>query len=566
MIEYTNGFLEEYYRQGSTGEIIIGQELLIELENLMRDLDSEKYIYDTSGADEMIDFIENCVKLTKSPFYGKPMKLLLFQKAYISALYGFKLQDGHDRFKKSIFMIARKNGKSELCSSLGLSKFILGNPGSDIVCSSNDDTQASILYDAIDLMRQMIDPTDQDTKRNQRFILNKINNTKIFKMSERTKNKEGRNIDDAFQDEAHELKTNNIPKAIEQSQSLKENPKFIILTTEGFVQDGYLDDELEKARSVIYQEDPDDIAANRLLPWLYTQDSEMEVWTGNRENRLWMKSNPTLGVVKKWEYMEEQVAIAKRSKADRIYVLCKDFNIKQNAAEAWLNLEDYNYDRTYDLEDFRGCYAIGAVDLSETTDLCAAKVMLMRPGDTTKYVVAHYFIPENKLLESDDAIGGAKYKEWAEAGLMTITEGADIDLAQVADWFYFLYRDYGIKLWKCGYDQRFAKDWINRMEYYGWSKAGGEDAELIMINQNAQTLSNAIKLAESDLKHQIINYNNHAVDQWCLGNAGVKVDERGQALIIKMEATKRIDGAVCLAILYEMYRRYRTEFKTIIEK
>lgn len=192
MIIKTNGFLEEYYEKTKKGEIIIGQELRMELDRLIDDMNGNEYDYDTTEADQRIDFIENCVKLTKSPFYGKPMKLLLFQKAFISALYGFKMPEGNRRFKKAIYLIARKNGKSELCSALGLAEFILGNDGSDIVCSSNDDTQASILYDAIDLMRQMIDPKDLDTKRNQRFILNKVSNTKIFKMSERTRNKEGR--------------------------------------------------------------------------------------------------------------------------------------------------------------------------------------------------------------------------------------------------------------------------------------------------------------------------------------------------------------------------------------
>lgn len=148
-------------------------------------------------------------------------------------------------------------------------------------------------------MRQLYDPKDFDTKRNQRFILNKATNTKIFKMSDRTKNKEGRNIDFAIVDETHEMKENIIGKSIEQSQSLKDNPKFINITTEGFIVDGYLDDELKKARRVIAKED-DGVAAERLLPWLYTQDSEQEVWDGNRKNRLWEKSNPTLGIVKKW--------------------------------------------------------------------------------------------------------------------------------------------------------------------------------------------------------------------------------------------------------------------------
>ena len=561
-----NSYLLEYRTKAETGEIVIGQELWMELDNLAEDLKNDRYIFDRSDALLRMDFMENCVRLTKSPYYNKPMKLMLWQKALIEAFYSFKFaESGVDRFKKLLPLIARKNTKSELSSALAEAELIVGNAGADIVASSNDDAQASIVYDAIDTMRQLIDPKDQDTKRNQRFILNKVNNTKIFKLSDRTRNKEGRNIDFAIVDEAHEMKDNTIGKSIEQSQSLKENPKFIIITTEGFIIEGYLDDELIRARAVINKES-DDPASERLLPWLYTQDSVAEVWIGNRSNRLWMKSNPTLGIVKKWDYLEEQVGLARQSKADRIFVLSKDFNIKQNSAESWLNLEDYDYECKYDLEDFRGCYALGAVDLAETTDLVSAKVLIMKPGDPRKYVISHYFIPENKLVESDDKVAGANYKEWAEAGLMTITEGNDVDLAIVADWFYNLYTDHDIKLWKCGYDQRFSKDWLKRMDYYGWSKSNKEElSDVIIIQQNALTLTNAIKLTESDFKHKLIYYNNHAVDKWCFGNAGLKVDNNG-CLIVKTETKKRIDGAVCLVILYEMYRRYRTDYKTIVEK
>ena len=567
-----NSYLLEYRARAETGEILIGQELWQELDNLAEDMTNDRYVYDTDDALLRMDFMENCVRLTKSPYYNQPMILMLWQKALIEAFYSFKMAEESvnrgfwiDRFKKLLLLIARKNTKSETSSALATSELVVGNPGSDIVASSNDDAQASIVYDAIDTMRQLIDPRDRDTKRNQRFILNKTTNTKIFKLSDRTKNKEGRNIDFAIIDETHEMKTNVIGKSIEQSQSLKDNPKFINITTEGFVIDGYLDEELKKARSIINREDDEDPAGERMLPWLYTQDSEQEIWLGNRQNRLWMKSNPTLGVVKKWDYLEEQVATARKSKADRIFVLSKDFNIKQNAAEAWLNLEDYMYECRYDLRDFKGGFAIGAVDLAETTDLCAAKVLMMKPGDNNKYIHSHYFIPESKLEDSDDKQAGAHYKEWAQEGLLTVCEGNDIDLSVVADWFYSLYTLYGIRLWKCGYDQKFAKDWINRMSYYGWQKSGGDDAELIMILQNAQTLNNAIKLCEADFKHQLIHYNNNAMDKWNFGNAGIRVDEKG-CLLVKMETGKRIDGAVCLAILYEMYRRYRTDFKTLVEK
>ena len=559
-----NSYLLEYKARAECGEIVIGQELMMELERLEEDIKTHRYIFDRSDALLRMDFLEHCVRLTKSPFYNKPMILMLWQKAFIEAIYSFRMPNTLlRRFKKILLLIARKNGKSETCSGLGLSEFFLGNEGSDIVASSNDDAQASIIYDAIDTMRQLIDPNDVDTKRNQRYIINKVSNSKIFKLSDRTRNKEGRNIDVGFLDESHEMKDNVIAKSIEQSQSLKDEPLFFNLTTEGFVIDGYLDDELKKARAIINGED-DSQAGERILPWLYTQDSEMEVWNGNRSNRLWMKSNPTLGTVKKWEYLEEQVEIARKSKADRIFVLSKDFNIKQNSAEAWLNLEDYSYECGYDLNDFRNSFCLGGVDLSETTDMTATKIMLMKDGDSRKYILSHYFIPESKLMDSNDKNQGAKYKEWAQNGLLTITEGNDIDLSVVADWFYNLYRLYNIRLWKCGYDQRFAKDWINKMGFYGWDKTGGDDSDLIMINQNAQTLSNAVKLCEADFKHQLVHYNNNDVDKWCFGNAGIKVDDKNFALLVKMETGKRIDGAVCLAILYEMYRRYRTDFKSLI--
>ena len=567
MILYTNGYLEEYREAIRRGEIIAGLELITELDNLMRDMNDPRYIYDTRDADLRIDFMQNCIRLTKSPFYGKPMILMLWQKAFISAVFSFKMADKTyfdangvekyvDRFKKIILLIARKNTKSETCSGLTLTEAIVGNEGADLVCSSNDDLQASILYDAIDTMRLLIDPEQLDTGKNQRFIKINPTNSKIFKLSDRTKNKEGRNIDFAVIDEIHEMKTNVIIKSIEQSQSLKDNPKLIEITTDGFVVDGALDDELKTSRAIIHGED-DGASAERTLPWLYTQDSEQEIWA---DETSWYKSNPSLGTVKRWDYLREQIDKARKSKADRIFVLSKDFNIKQNAVQAWLNPEDFKYKAVFDVEDFRGALCLGAVDLSETTDMTSARILLMKPEDRTKYIYQHYWIPESKLSNADDKQAGAKYKDWAKDGLLTICEGNDIDLSLVADWFYSIYKDYGLRLYKCGYDVKFSKDFLRRMEEYGF--------ETEIIIQNKITLSNAMKLVESDLKAQYINYNENEIDAWCLSNAAMEMDNTGnvQAVKIAGQPGKRIDGAVTLIIVYEMYRRYRSEFKTMIER
>lgn len=538
----------------------------MELENLIDDLcHNDDYYYDRSDALLRMDFMENCIRLTKSPYYRMPMKLMLWQKAYIESLYSFKmardLKDRNiviDRFKRSLLLISRKNGKSELVSGLGDSELIVGNEGADLVCSSNDDAQASIVYDAIDTMRQLFDPDDLDTKRNQRFILNKVTNTKIFKLSDRTRNKEGRNIDWAILDEAHEMKDNTIAKSIEQSQSVKENPKLIIITTEGFVTDGFLDKELKLARAIIKGED-DSISAERYLPWLYTQDSEQEIF---QSPKTWHKSNPSLGIVKKESYLEEQVDLAKKSKADRIFVLSKDFNWKTNGVESWLNIEDYTYDAVFDIETMRGGFCIGHVDLAETTDLCCAKALVMKPNDPVKYILTRYFIPQTKLdPEYDDHNAGAKYKDWVKNGYIQVCEGNDLDLTLVADWFFKLAKENGITLYKCGYDQRFARDWLNRMEEYGWTKKY-DDVE--MIRQNAETLNNALLLVEADLKARLINYNENPVDRWCFKNSCLKVNDLRQALVIKTKNENKIDGTVTLISLYEMYRRHRSEYQKLI--
>lgn len=569
MVIYSNGYLEEYYKQVMDGTIIAGHEMKLELSKLMEEMQDDRYIYDTHDADLRIDFMEHCVKLTKSPFYGQPMKLMLWQKAFISALYGFKMADGDyalqndfankyrhyiDRFRKTILLIARKNTKSETCSGLALTELITGNDGSDIVCSSNDDNQANILYVAIDTMRLMIDPKQQDTWKNQQWIKCKINGSKVFKLSDRTRNKEGRNIDFAIVDEVHEMKDNTIIKSIEQSQSLKPNPKLILITTEGFVNGGFLDEELVKARKILNGED-DSISAERYLPWLYTQDSEQEVW---QDPSSWQKSNPTLGIVKRWDYLQEQVDAARKSKADRMFTLSKDFNFKVSNSEAWIMGEMLDYSRVYNIADFRNTIALGGVDLAETTDMCSAKILMLKPDDGTKYIHSMYWIPESKLKASDDKESGAKYEEWARQGLIRIHEGNEVDVTAVADWFYELYKDYGIRIYKCGYDQRFAKDFLKRMDDYGY------DTE--MIYQNRFVLSSPMRLVEADIRDQAIAFNDNPIDKWCLLNTSVQVWDTGHILPVKIkgQAARRIDGTLSLIMAYEMLRRYRTDLLSAV--
>jgi len=540
-------YLEQYFDEIKTGKIIVGEELYNVLSQLIADMSDSKYTYDIKEAHQRIRFIERFCKHTKSPFHGKPFILELWEKAFIEAVYSFrKVRNGLRRFKKVILLISRKNGKSTLAAALAFTELMLGSGGSDIVCSSNDDAQAGIIFDEIANMRELFDVKNKRTHKNRKVIINKKNKSKVFKLTEKTQKKEGYNIEFGILDESHEMKDNSIAKPIQQSQSTKDEPLFINITTEGFINDGYLDKELQYARRVNAGEIEDDT----LLAWLYTQDSEAEIW---QDESSWHKSNPSLGLIKKWDYLREEINKAKHDKGDRMYVLAKDFNIKQNNAEAWLMEQDFINNSKFNLDDFVGHVALGAVDLAETTDLTCAKVLLMKKGDPTKYIHTKYFIPESKVTEGfiDDK---KDYLDWAKKGYIEITEGNEVDLQRVADWFADLYKQYKIRLFKAGYDNRFAKTWLKAMDNYGF------DTE--RVDQNRWTMSNPMKLLEADLKAGLVNYNDNEVDRWCLSNTALKIDNLGLIMPVKVNdaRNRRIDGAVTKIILYAMWQRYRTEF------
>lgn len=573
--ETVNGkhsYLLEYYSKIKSGEIVAGIELTQQLENLVEDLSSPNYVYDTSDSEFRIAFIERFCKHTKSPFFGKQFLLELWEKAFIEAFYSFKWSDhgyleyyGEEppkknlrRFKKAILLIARKNGKSTLCAALCLTELMCGSGGNDIVCSSNDDAQASIIFEEINNMREQFDTKDKRTHKNLKGIFNLLNKSKVFKISDRTRNKEGRNIDGAILDESNEMETNVIAKSIDQSQSTKDEPWFINITTEGFVNDGYLDKELKYGRQVLNKE----IEDATLLVWLYTQDSENEVW---QDEKSWQKSNPSLGLIKKRKYIKDQIRKAQHDKAERIFMMAKDFNIKQNNASAWLMPEEIVNEETFDMEEFRGAFAIGAVDLSKTGDLASARALIMKPGSNKKYMIQKYFIPESKLdnLSKEDE---AKYREWVEQGLITLTPKNENELANendfslVTKWFIHLWQDYGIKFYKVGYDKWSAVYWVKEMEGYGF--------DCVRVAQDWGPMTEPMRLVGTDLKGKLINYNFNPIDKYCLENTALTINGKMEMMPIKIggKEDKKIDGAVTMIIAYRIYIDNRTEFLELVKR
>lgn len=550
-------YLQEYYNLIRSKKVTVGYYLRLQIENLVRDLDDERYIYDTTEAHKRIQFMETLCLQSKQPYYMKPIQLMPWQKAWWECVYSFKMAEtGLRRFTEGLLEIARKNGKSTMLAADGMFDLFVGEGGTDICCASNDDRQARLIWEEIAGMRSRLDPKKTITGQNLTEIKNRLRNITVFRLSARMPNLDGFNISKTYMDESHDVSEDNgqckIAEACWRGMSSKTEPLFLNCTTQGFNRDCYLDHKISYAKKVISGEIDDE----HFIAFLFEQDSEQEIW---QDEKTWEKSNPAIRYeVKKISKLRRDVEAARYDKATRIHLLTKDFNIPQSAAQGWLMLEDYDYYQdAFDLEDFRGSFILGAADLAATTDLASAKILLMKPGSKTKFVFSHYWIPEIKLTDSDDKEAGASYVTWAKANLLTIHEGNEIDISAVADWFYMLRKQYGLRPYKIGYDQRYAKTFLDRCEEYGF--------ETEMLAQG-RALSNAMKLAEADLKSKTINYNGHLVDKWCLKNCCCEVDNVGniQPVKAKGQRARRIDGAVTLIMLEEIYRRYRSDYINLI--
>lgn len=550
-------FLEEYYRLIRNGDVIAGYWIKKQVENLIRDLSNPDYIYDTAEAHKRMRFEEKLCLQSKAPYYMKPIALMPWQKAFWEALYSFKMSDtGLRRFTESLLEIARKNGKSTMLAADAMYDLFCGGGGEDICCASNDDKQAKLIWTEIAGMRSRLDPKKIITSQNLTEIKNRESNITVLRLSSMSRTKDGFNFSKVYLDESHDICEENgqseIAEACWRGMSSKEEPLFINSTTQGFNRDCYLDHKITYAKKVISGE-IDDI---NFLAFLFEQDSENEVW---QNESSWEKSNPAIRYgVKKIGKLRRDVEAAKYDKATRIHLLTKDFNIPQSNAQSWLMLEDYDYVQSpLDLEEFRDSFYLGAVDLSATTDLTSVKILLMKPGESKKYVFGMYFMPETKLQNSSDAEAGALYSDWARDEYITIHEANEVDISAVADWFYSLFDKYGLRPYKIGYDQRYAKTFLDRCQYYGF------DTEMLA---QGRALSGAMKLLEAELKSKNINYGNNPVDKWNFGNCCCVVDNYGNIKPVKAKGqpNKRIDGCVTAIMLMETYRRYRNDYLALI--
>lgn len=537
-------YLKAYLDAIEGGEIVVCKRIRKVYTRLVYEAENPgKYRFDEERANRPIEFIERFCKHSKGEWAGQPVRLELFQKAFISALFGFvDSETGLRKYREAFFMVARKNGKSTMLAGIALYMMLAdGEAGAEIYSVATKKDQAKIIFDEVCHMVSQSPYLRKHIKKRKSDLYFSASMSKLQPLGKNSDTLDGLNSSCVILDEAHAVKDRNLYEVMKQSQSARTQPLFVTITTAGTVRECIFDDMYSYACKVA-----DGVITDpTFLPIVYELDSKAE-W---KDPGAWFKPNPGLGRIKKLEDLMAKVERAKQSPKDLSGILTKDFNVRETLYNAWLDFDTINNESTFSLEDFRGCYAIGGADLSLTTDLTCATVLMLNPDTRERYVWQMYWLPEDNFNQrvQEEKI---PYDKWREAGLVRLCRGNTIDYSDVTAWFLELVNEHGITPLWVYYDAWSARYWVDEMEGYGF--------KMERCIQGAKTLSLPMQNLGADLQAKKVNYNNNPILKWCLTNTAVQEDRNGNIVPKKASSAKqRIDGTASLLDAYVgLYEKY----------
>lgn len=509
--------------------------------------ETHTYVFDETRSLRAIKFIEKYCKQSKGKWNGKPLKLQLWQKAFIQAMFGFVDKDTRLRkYKKVILFVARKNGKSVLAAAIA--NYMLtkdGEGGAEIYSVATKRDQAKIVWDEA---KKMIKKSPCLAKR-IRCLIGGIyydaTDSSFRALASDSNSLDGLNAYFVVADEIHAWKDKNLLDVMYDSMSAREQPMVLETSTMGTIRQNVFDIEYDYASQVIDEVIEDE----SLLAIIYELDDEKE-WL-NEE--CWFKANPALNVIKSLSDLRSKVERAKNNPIEVVNLLCKDFNVRQNAVNAWLTFEDLNNEVTFD--DWKDCYCIGGCDLSSTTDLTCATILGVVKGEIR--VKQMYWIPAN-LLEKKVIEDKIPYDKWLKNGLLRLSGTSKIDYHDVTLWFVEQVQQLGLRPLWIGYDSWNAQFWCDDMKNYGFV--------MQEVRQGYKTESAPLKQLKADLMDKKINYNNNPILKWNLSNVVCKVDENENIMLSKDKAKQRIDGAASLMDAYVIFVNRQQEYLNFINE
>ena len=541
-----------YYQGIKNGTFTVGRWIELVYEYIVQGLEEKRFFFDQRKANAVINWIETHCFHTEGPLAPGPLRLELWQKALVSCMYGIVDDQGRRQFREIFLVVGRKNGKTKLASSLGNYEFRQGGFGSRVFCIAPKLDQADLVYNDIWQM-VTLDPEYQELKEfcseknAQRLKIHDdselprhrmsdlavpATNSTVKKIAFSAKKSDGFNPSFCICDEVASWEGDAGLKQYEVLKSgMGARPEGLLLTctTSGYINDSIYDELLKRATRFLLG----DSKETKLLPFLYMVD-DVEKWNDINELR---KANPNLGNSVSVDYMLEEIAVAEGSLSKRGEFITKYCCIKQNSSLAWLgsNIIEKATGDALDLEAFRGCYCVGGVDLSRTTDLTAACVVIEKGGEL--YVVCRFWLPSERIDDAT-AIDGVPYNLYVQRGLLWPSGANIIDYNDVFNWFRELVEKWEIYPLKVGYDKYSANYLVQQMDGYGFHM----DDVFQGFN-----LHPVIQEVEGLLKDGRIHIGDNDLLKIHFFNSALKIStEKGRSKLVKIRPSAHIDGMAAL--------------------
>ena len=528
-----NNYILEYYQGIKDGSIIVGRWVKLWYEYIIKGLENGSFFYAPKKAKAVVVFAENFCRHHEGHLAPQKVKLELWEKAFLSVVFGIVDADGLRIFREVVLVVGRKNGKTLLAAIISAyMAFMDGEYGARVYMAATKLEQANLCFTAF---QQMItkEPrlSELATKRRSDIYIESTNTT-IKPLAFSSKKSEGLNISLGVCDEVASWQGEQglrFYEALKSSQGARRQPLLLSITTAGYVNGGIYDELFARCTRVLLQNGNE----TRLAPFLYTIDDPAK-W--NDVNEL-QKSMPNLGVSVGVDYLLEEVAIAEGSLSKKAEFLVKYCNVKQSASIAAFSavaVESAARDPV-DLEAFRNHYAVAGVDLSRTTDLSAAVLVIEKDGILN--VKAKFFLPAEKLEEAT-ARDGLPYDIYIQRGFLQLSGDNFIDYHDVFDFFRNAVETYQVFPLCVGYDRYSAQYLIQDLNAYGFL------TDDVFQGFN---LSGVLDETEARLKDGIINIGDNDLLKIHLLNAAYKYEAQTERKkLVKISTTDHVDGAAAL--------------------
>lgn len=533
----------EYYQAIESGNLGVSRRLKRVYEGLVNACKnpSDGYFFSDERADRVINFVERICVQSKGEWAGKPLVLQLWQKAYLSALFGLIDDKGNRKYRESLLLVGRKNGKSTMLAALCLYAMIADTEaGAEVYCMATKRAQAELIFEESCRMAKQSPLLSRMLKKRKTDLFSEMNFSKMKPLGKNSDTLDGLNCSLCVIDELHNIRDRQQYEVMRLSQSARRNPLLLSISTAGVKRESVFDDLYSYACNVA----DGNIDDAGFLPILYELDDKDE-W---KDPQNWIKANPSLGVTKRIDDLTAKLKRAAQNPRDLAAVLVYDFNIIGNSANCWLTYEQWHNPATFNLADFRGAYFIGGVDLSRVNDLTCASILLMDSKER-KYCHQMYWLPADGF---HDRVQREKvpYDKWQQAGFLRLCEGGTIRYSDITEWFLQLVQTYDLSPLVIGFDPFASNYWNDEMSAAGF--------RMEKVPQNAKNISLPMQHLQADLIAKNLNYQNNPILRWCLSNVGVSEDVHGNIMPVKANGAKnKIDGVSSLLDSYAgLYQHY----------